>query len=93
MKEETVPKKEAMQQLKNMITRTALLHYAFTQTLIEELGEKKGRRSPSKPSNGMAGLSGKRRGKKLKKRGFRLRAKIFRMISPLSGGILVRKWS
>ena len=42
-KEETVPKKEAMQQLKNMISRTALLHYAFAQTLIEELGEEKGR--------------------------------------------------
>jgi len=42
-KEETVSKKEAMAQLKNMITRTALLHYSFAQTLLDELGEEKGK--------------------------------------------------
>ncbi len=43
MKEESISRRDAEQQLKNMIKRTALLHYAFTQTLIEELGEEKGK--------------------------------------------------
>lgn len=43
MKEETISRHEAARQMKNMIRRTALLHYAFTETLIEEFGGKKGK--------------------------------------------------
>ena len=34
---------EAKEQLKSMITRTALIHYAFTKTIMEELGKEKGK--------------------------------------------------
>ncbi len=43
MKEDTIPRREAAQQMKNMIKRMALLHYAFTETLIEEFGKEKGK--------------------------------------------------
>jgi hypothetical protein len=39
---EMIPKKEASDQVHSMIARAALIHYAFTKTLVEELGEKKG---------------------------------------------------
>ena len=42
-KKELISQEEASQQVKSMITRAALIHYAFTKTLIEELGEKKGK--------------------------------------------------
>ena len=41
-KKEMIPKDEAFSQLKSMITRTALIHYAFTKTIIDELGKEKG---------------------------------------------------
>ena len=43
MKEETISRHEAAEQMKNMVKRTALLHSAFTETLIAELGEEKGK--------------------------------------------------
>ena len=42
-KKEMIPKDEAFSQLKSMITRTALIHYAFTKTIIDELGKEKGK--------------------------------------------------
>jgi hypothetical protein len=64
MKEETVLKKEAIHQLKNMISRTALLHYAFTQTLIEELGEEKGKTLALKAIKRYGGFVGQKARKK-----------------------------
>jgi len=69
MKEEAVPKKEAMRQLKNMIPRTALLHYAFTQTLIEELGEKKGKALSLKAIKRYGGFVGQKARKKAEEKG------------------------
>jgi hypothetical protein len=40
---EMISKEEAREQLKSMITRTALIHYAFTKTIMEELGKEKGK--------------------------------------------------
>ena len=42
-KKEMISKEEAFSQLKSMITRTALIHYAFTKTLLDELGKEKGK--------------------------------------------------
>jgi len=42
-KKEMISKDEAFRQLKSMITRTALIHYAFTKTIIDELGKEKGK--------------------------------------------------
>jgi hypothetical protein len=42
-KKETISKKEALEQIHSMITRTALIHYAFARTLVDELGEKRGK--------------------------------------------------
>ena len=42
-KKEMISKDEAFSQLKLMITRTALIHYAFTKTIIDELGKEKGK--------------------------------------------------
>ncbi len=41
-KKETISKKEASEQVHSMATRAALIHYAFTKTLVEGLGKKKG---------------------------------------------------
>ena len=43
VKKEVVSKEEAFEQIKSMITRTALIHYAFTKTIMEELGKEKGK--------------------------------------------------
>ena len=42
-KKEMISKDEAFSQLQSMITRTALIHYAFTKTVMDELGEEKGK--------------------------------------------------
>ena len=42
-KKEMISKEEAFSQLKAMITRTALIHYAFTKTILDELGKEKGK--------------------------------------------------
>jgi hypothetical protein len=42
-KKEMVSKREARQQVLSIINRMALLHYCFSKTLVEELGEKKGK--------------------------------------------------
>jgi hypothetical protein len=42
-KKEMISKKEAFEQIHSMITRTALIHYAFARTLVDELGEKRGK--------------------------------------------------
>jgi len=38
-----ISREDALNQIKSMINRTALLHYAYCQTLLDELGEEKGR--------------------------------------------------
>lgn len=42
-KEEMVPLKEAREQVEIAVARAALLHLAFSKTLIEEFGEEKGK--------------------------------------------------
>ncbi len=42
-KKEMISRDEASTQVNRMITRAALIHYAFTKTLVEVLGEKKGK--------------------------------------------------
>ena len=41
--EEVVPLKDAIEQVKTAVTRIALIHLGFSKTLVEELGEKKGK--------------------------------------------------
>lgn len=43
-----ISREEAFQQVKSMITRAALIHYAFAKTIIDELGEKKGKQLAKK---------------------------------------------
>jgi len=40
---EMVSREEAQRQVKSMITRAALIHYAFAKTIIDEVGEKRGK--------------------------------------------------
>lgn len=46
--QEMISKEEAGRQVHSMITRLAWLHYAFTRTLIKELGDKKGKEMAKK---------------------------------------------
>jgi hypothetical protein len=41
--EEVVPLKDAIEQVKTAVTRIALIHLGYAKTLVEELGEKKGK--------------------------------------------------
>lgn len=41
--EEVVSLKDAIQQVRTAVTRIALIHLGFSKTLVEELGEKKGK--------------------------------------------------
>ncbi len=41
--EEVVTLKDAIEQVKTAVTRIALIHLGFSKTLVEELGEKKGK--------------------------------------------------
>jgi hypothetical protein len=59
-KKEMIAKEEAFQQVKSMITRAALIHYAFTKTLVDELGEKKGKALAKKAAQLYGELVGKR---------------------------------
>jgi len=43
VKQEMVPLKEAKEQVSIFVERTALLHLAFSKTLVEEFGDEKGR--------------------------------------------------
>ena len=43
--EEKVALEDARDQVRKVCERLALLHYAFTRTLVDELGEEKGRRT------------------------------------------------
>jgi predicted hydrocarbon binding protein len=63
-KKEMITKEEAFQQVKSMITRAALIHWAFAKTLIDELGEKKGKALSKKA----IGLYGKEVGRRVKER-------------------------
>jgi len=63
-KKEMISKEEAFQQVKSMITRAALIHYAFAKTLVDELGEKKGKALTKKA----ALLYGKMVGKRVKEK-------------------------
>ena len=63
-KKEMISKEEARGQIHSMITRAALIHYAFTKTLIDELGEKKGKALAKKAIR----LYGKWVGKRIKEK-------------------------
>jgi hypothetical protein len=43
MKKETIEKEQVRKEVLAMIRRTALLHYAYAKTLMNELGEKEGK--------------------------------------------------
>jgi len=43
MKEQTISREQALKEVVSMIRRTALLHYAYAKTLMEEFGEEKGK--------------------------------------------------
>ena len=60
IKKEMISKEEAFQQVKSMITRAALIHYAFAKTLVDELGEKKGKALVKKASLFYGKMVGKR---------------------------------
>jgi len=61
---EMISTDEAFRQVKSMITRAALIHYAFTKTIMDELGEKKGKEISKKAIK----LYGELVGKQAKKR-------------------------
>jgi len=63
-KKEMIPKDEAFSQLKSMITRTALIHYAFTKTIIDEMGKEKGKELAKKAIS----LYGEMVGKKVREK-------------------------
>ena len=59
-KKEMISKDEALSQLKSMITRTALIHYAFTKTIMDELGKEKGKELVKKAIQFYGEMVGKR---------------------------------
>jgi hypothetical protein len=63
-KKEMISKDEAFSQLKSMITRTALIHYAFTKTIIDEMGKEKGKELAKKAIS----LYGEMVGKKVREK-------------------------
>ena len=63
-KKEMISKDEALSQLKSMITRTALIHYAFTKTIIDEMGKEKGKELAKKAIS----LYGEMVGKKVREK-------------------------
>ena len=85
MEDEKIPKKEAMQQMRNMISRTALLHSAFTQTLIEELGEEKGKALALKAIKRYGGFVGQKARKKAEEKGLPLTRENFQDDLPSLG--------
>ncbi|HSR09874.1 MAG TPA: L-2-amino-thiazoline-4-carboxylic acid hydrolase [Thermodesulfobacteriota bacterium] len=58
--EETVSREEAREQLKSMITRTAMIHYAFVKTMMDELGAEKGKALAKKAVMAYGEMVGKR---------------------------------
>ena len=42
MKKEKIPKEQAIKEVLSIIRRTALIHYCYAKTLIEELGKEQG---------------------------------------------------
>ena len=59
-KKDVITKEEASRQVKSMITRAALIHYAFSRVLVNELGEKKGKTLAKKAALLYGKLVGKR---------------------------------
>ena len=67
--DEMISKQEAFAQVKSMIKRTALIHYAFAKTLIDELGDEKGRELTQKAVLLYGSLVGKEAKEKAEKKG------------------------
>ena len=59
-KKEMIPREEASRQVKSMITRAALIHYAFVRVLVDELGEEKGKALAKKAALLYGRMVGKR---------------------------------
>jgi hypothetical protein len=55
-----ISRERARAEIKSMISRAALIHYAFTRTLIDELGEKRGKGLARKAIKLYGELVGKR---------------------------------
>ena len=62
-KEEVVTLKDAIEQVKTAVTRIALIHLGFSKTLVEELGEEKGKELVIKSMIEYGKLVGKQTGK------------------------------
>jgi len=60
VKEEAVTLEEATRQVLSIVRRMALLHYSFARTLVEELGEEKGRQVIRKAIDFYGELVGKK---------------------------------
>jgi len=80
-----ISKEEARSQLKSMITRTALLHYAFAKTLIDEVGKAKGKELIKKAIHFYGELVGKRVKEKTLAKGLPLFAENFQDDLPALG--------
>lgn len=55
-----ISREEALSQMKSMVTRAALIHYAFAKTLADELGEEKGKELTAKAIHLYGEIVGKR---------------------------------
>jgi hypothetical protein len=60
VKEEAVTREDATRQVISIVKRMALLHYSYARTLIEELGEEKGRQVTRKAIDFYGQLVGKK---------------------------------
>ncbi len=75
--QEMISKQEAKEQLKSMIGRTALIHYAFVKTMMEELGKEKGKALAQKAIMAYGEMVGKRAKKIAESKGLPLTAENF----------------
>jgi hypothetical protein len=84
-KKETISREEALSQMKSMITRAALIHYAFAKTLADELGEKEGKKLTRKAIKLYGKIVGKRVKEKTLAKGLPLTAENFQDDLPALG--------
>jgi len=59
-RQEAVSKDEARRQVLSIVKRMALLHYSFAKTLVEELGEKRGKEIARQAADFYGELVGKK---------------------------------
>ncbi len=84
-KKEMIPKEEAVSQLRSMFTRTALIHYAFAKTIIDELGKEKGKELTQKAIRLYGEMVGKKVREKTLAKGLRALAENYQDDFPTLG--------